>query len=185
MARVFSDTSPMVLNGGSKPILAKRLAELLASRPEKSRLDHSRAMGVADGTLGRIKYGTGNPTIEVIDQIASYFRIQPWQLLQPEGELREPVEPSQPVSGEALMIAADVADEALQGLWLPKNRYFELVSLALEGISQGLPYAEILEFIAPAARKLAKSEVISDDSEQGLDAPGARGHGRRAATGNR
>lgn len=184
MASEFLDTSPMVLGNDSKAVLAGRLSALLSSRPEKSRLDHSKAMGVADGTLGRIKYGTGNPTVDVLDQIAAYFRIPTWELLKPLGVDEQPVEPSHPVSGEALMIAADVADEALQGLWLPKNRYFELVSLALEGISQGLPYAQILEFITPAARKMANSEV-SDERETGLGAASARGHGRRKAAGNR
>ena len=79
------------------------------------------------------------------------------------------------------MIAADIADEALRGLWLPKNQYYELVALALEGISQGLPYAKILEFVSPAAKKLAKSEV-DDGSESGLGGAGAASYGRRKAS---
>ncbi|WP_186137361.1 helix-turn-helix domain-containing protein [Burkholderia gladioli] len=56
---------------------------LLARRDDVSRLELSRQMGVADGTLGRIKYGTGNPTVEVLDQIASFFKIETWRLLLP------------------------------------------------------------------------------------------------------
>lgn len=45
----------------------------------------SKQMGVADGTLGRIKYGTGNPTVEVLDQIGAFFKIPAWRLIQPAG----------------------------------------------------------------------------------------------------
>lgn len=168
-------------------ILAENVDALIAKitdRPPRPQL--AARMGIGDKTLGFIKAGTGNPTLENIAKVAAFFRVQPYELLRPHGNADELTSAaSQPVSGEDLMMAADVADEALQGLWLPKNRYYELVSLALEGISQGLPYAEILEFIAPAARKLAKSEVTSDDSEAGLGPTSARGHGRRAAAGNR
>jgi hypothetical protein len=53
----------------TKKTLAENLKLLLDRRADVSRLDLSRQMQVADGTLGRIKYGTGNPTIEVLDQM--------------------------------------------------------------------------------------------------------------------
>ncbi|MBI0327676.1 helix-turn-helix transcriptional regulator [Burkholderia plantarii] len=67
----------------TKKILSDNLTLLLARRPGISRLELSRQMQVADGTLGRIKYGTGNPTIEVVDQIARFFKVEPWRLLTP------------------------------------------------------------------------------------------------------
>lgn len=67
-----------------KKILAENLTALLATRPDMSRLNLSKAMGVADGTLGRIKYGDGNPTVEVIERIATFFEVEPWQLLYPD-----------------------------------------------------------------------------------------------------
>lgn len=73
----------MALANDSKPALAENLTELL-SRREEARLDLSRKMGVADGTLGRIKYGTGNPTVEVLDQIANFFKVPTWELLAPK-----------------------------------------------------------------------------------------------------
>ena len=173
----------MGLTHGSKQALADRLTALLAAKPELPRIEHAKLMGVGDGTLGRIMYGTGNPGVEILDAIAAYFRVKTWQLLQPTDEASQVAEaPSQPVSGEALMIAADIADEALRGLWLPKNQYYELVSLALEGISKGLPYAQILDFVSPAARKLAKSEV-DDDSGHAVGGKSAGRHGRRQASG--
>jgi len=68
----------------SNSVLSRKLATLLEQRSELSRLDHSKVMGVSDGTLGRIKYGTGNPTLDVVDAIARYFRVPTWRLLQPE-----------------------------------------------------------------------------------------------------
>lgn len=68
----------------TKQILKQNLETLLETRPDISRLNLSKQMKVADGTLGRIKYGTGNPTVEVLEQIAHFFKIQPWQMLVPD-----------------------------------------------------------------------------------------------------
>ncbi|HDR9028733.1 TPA: helix-turn-helix transcriptional regulator [Burkholderia vietnamiensis] len=67
----------------TKKTLAENLKLLLERRADVSRLELSRQMQVADGTLGRIKYGTGNPTVEVLDQIARFFKIDAWRLLMP------------------------------------------------------------------------------------------------------
>lgn len=64
-----------------KLILSQNVSKLLDTRKDLSRLNLSRQMGVADGTLGRIKYGSGNPNVETVAQIASFFRYEPWQLL--------------------------------------------------------------------------------------------------------
>ena len=69
----------------TKKALSENLSALLQKYPDVSRLDLSRRMHVADGTLGRIKYGTGNPQLENICQIAEFFKLQPWQLLIPDG----------------------------------------------------------------------------------------------------
>ena len=76
----------MRLVNSSKQTLATNLTQLLATKSEMSRLALSKHMGVADGTLGRIKYGTGNPTVEVLDQIADFFKMPSWQLLKPREE---------------------------------------------------------------------------------------------------
>lgn len=69
----------------TKKALADNLTDLLHKYPAVSRLDLSRKMKVADGTLGRIKYGTGNPQLENLCHIAEFFKIKPWQLLVPLG----------------------------------------------------------------------------------------------------
>lgn len=65
----------------TKKILSRNVSQLLDTRADTSRLKLSKQMGVADGTLGRIKYGTGNPNIETLEAIARFFRVQPWHLL--------------------------------------------------------------------------------------------------------
>ncbi|SSW67258.1 hypothetical protein AVE30378_02530 [Achromobacter veterisilvae] len=64
-----------------KEILAQSVTKLLETRQDISRLNLSKLMGVADGTLGRIKYGSGNPNVETVQQIARFFKFEAWQLL--------------------------------------------------------------------------------------------------------
>jgi transcriptional regulator with XRE-family HTH domain len=68
----------------TRKVLQENLKALLATRPETSRLNLSREMKVADGTLGSILYGTGNPTVEILEAIARFFELETWQLLSPE-----------------------------------------------------------------------------------------------------
>ncbi|MBU9205444.1 hypothetical protein KTD31_29215 [Burkholderia multivorans] len=68
----------------TKQVLQRNLKALLATRPETSRLNLSREMSVADGTLGSIQYGKGNPTLQVLETIAQFFELETWQLLSPD-----------------------------------------------------------------------------------------------------
>ncbi|MCL4626077.1 hypothetical protein L0Z32_06560 [Burkholderia multivorans] len=68
----------------TKQTLQDNLKALLATRPDTSRLNLSREMKVADGTLGLIQYGKGNPTLEVLETIARFFELETWQLLSPD-----------------------------------------------------------------------------------------------------
>lgn len=73
-----------------KEILSRSVGQLLETRPDISRLHLSKQMKVADGTLGRIKYGNGNPNIETLDSIARFFRLQAWQLLTEGFDVKKP-----------------------------------------------------------------------------------------------
>ncbi|UZW62738.1 hypothetical protein [Lysobacter enzymogenes] len=44
-------------------------------------------MGIGDKTLGFIRAGTGNPTLESISSVADYLRVKTWQLLAPNAEI--------------------------------------------------------------------------------------------------
>lgn len=87
MARFFCQPSKMRL-ANSNQALTQHLNRLLAGTGV-ARMELAKRMDVADGTLGRIKYGKGNPTIDVLDKIARYFRMQPWELLIPPEELEQ------------------------------------------------------------------------------------------------
>ena len=95
--------------------LATNLDRLLARMPDRpARPVLAARMGLGDKTLGFMKAGNGNPTLENISKVAQFLRVAPWELLKPaEADV---VLPSQPVSAEALMIAADLADEALRSV---------------------------------------------------------------------
>ena len=73
-----------------KEILAASVSQLLETRRDVSRLNLSKQMDVADGTLGRIKYGSGNPNVETLAQIARFFKFEPWQLLVSGFSVSEP-----------------------------------------------------------------------------------------------
>lgn len=89
VARFFCQSSQMRLSD-SNQALSAHLNRLLAGQ-DIARLELAKRMGVADGTLGRIKYGKGNPTIDVVDKIARYFRVHPWELLQPVADVADRV----------------------------------------------------------------------------------------------
>lgn len=87
----------------TKKILADNLTALLERRPDVSRLNLSKQIHVADGTLGRIKYGNGNPTVDVLERIAHFFRVEPWRLLAPDlgaAQLPPPTESPPPPTEE-------------------------------------------------------------------------------------
>lgn len=67
-----------------------------------ARIELAKRMGVADGTLGRIKYGKGNPTLEVVDQIARYYRVPAWRLIQPVKTGEESGEYLSPITGKLI-----------------------------------------------------------------------------------
>ncbi len=83
---------------------------------------------------------------------------------------------SQDLSAEHLSIALELADEALRGLWLPRRGYAELVALVYDALTQGMPYAAILDIARPAAKQRA-GKGAGDDGEQGLDRTGPEGTG--------
>lgn len=111
----------------TKKTLASNLTELLGRGPDVARLDLSKQMGVADGTLGRIKYGTGNPTLDVLNQIARYFRIECWELLSPnlgKGRME-----STPLSAP-LAHTEGVSDELIRALSAERLRQLSRDDLA-------------------------------------------------------
>lgn len=144
--------------------IGRRLVSIRGSRtqPEMAAL-----LGVAKTTLGRFERGVRELGADVLAKLQGQGWNANWVLtgagprrLDVPESLDGPT--SHTVSGENLSIAVELADEALKGLWLPRNRYYDLVALIYDGLTQGLPYAEIIDFARPAATKLAKER--DDDS---------------------
>lgn len=63
----------------------------------------------------------------------------------------QPAGTSQPVRREDLMMAVQLANEALGNRVLPPDKYAELVTLLYELLEEGLPNAKVLHFARAAA----------------------------------
>lgn len=165
-------------------ILATNVERLIARMTDRpARPELAARMGIGDKTLGFMKAGSGNPTLENIAKVAQFFRVQPWELLKPEEVDGASPAPSQPMSGDVLMIAADAADEALKGLYLPKPHYWEIVAIAHDCIVEGMPFAEVLDILRPIASEAAKKGAKDGGITRENYAPPAA-DGRRKAAGN-
>jgi transcriptional regulator with XRE-family HTH domain len=93
--------------------LAENVSRLLKkSGAGEARLAISKRIGVGDGTLGRIAYGTGNPSLETLVQLATFFRVKPWELLMPPDGLRSASTPASPVQTELLAESLRLLAEA-------------------------------------------------------------------------
>ncbi|MFU1939400.1 helix-turn-helix domain-containing protein [Bordetella hinzii] len=143
-----------------KEILAQSVARLLETRPDISRLNLSKLMGVADGTLGRIKYGTGNPNVETVEQIARYFKFEAWQLLvagfDPASPPRLAEAPSSAsADGEPPLQLSREDQELLalfQALKEPERTY---LLLNARGYAAANPHAEQRKLIKSTGSKVA------------------------------
>lgn len=168
--------------------LGARLRQIRAHRTQQ---EMAHVLGVAHRTYANYEREERVPDAEVIARLIAEGWDANW-LLTGEGPerlapgVREPRAHygplSQPVSPEHLSIALELADEALQGLWLPRAQYAELVALIYQSLTQGLPYAEILDFARPAAKTRAK-QGASDDGVEGVVQPSAGAAGQRTAGG--
>lgn len=91
-----------------------------------------------------------------------------------------PVDPSQDLSEPHLTIAVEIANDIIrtEGVrYVPNGLYARLLKLMYEGVSQGLPVAEVYEFgreIAAAANSGATGER-NDVGKQGLGGAGQGG----------
>lgn len=149
-------------------------------------------LGVAQRTYASYERNERLPDAEALEALVRHEGVDANWLLTGQGpertggdgrvaEAHSPyVTASQDLSADHLTIALELADEALRGLWLPRRGYAELVALVYAALTQGLPYAEILEIARPAARQRA-GEGAGDGGEQGMDGPGPSGVGRGAA----
>jgi hypothetical protein len=160
-------------------------------RDQQPQAQFAPAVGLHKNTLGTYERGEREMGVTALARLVGLGWNANW-LLTGQGPQRidaawrvaeahaDYVTPSQDLSADHLTIALELADEALRGLWLPRRGYAELVALVYDALTQGLPYAAILDIARPAARERA-GQGAGDGSEQGLDGPGPSGVGRSAA----
>ena len=172
------------------PAIGNRLAYV---RAQVSQRAHAEALGVPLRTYQNYERGEREPDVRTLLALQERGWRVDW-LLTGEGperlhgtgvaESEGPGYGSQELSGEHLMVATELAAEALAGLWLPQRRRFDLVALIYDALVRGLPYAEIIAFARPAAQDLAGG---ASDDERGAEVGGesAGAAGRGAAAGGR
>lgn len=85
---------------------------------------------------------------------------------------------SQDLSPEHLSIALELTEEAMRGKWLPKREYAEVVAGIYAMLTQGLPYADILELTRSPAETKAK-QGAGDGSRSEGDPPSEGADRRR------
>lgn len=68
-------------------ILADNVTRLIDRLPDRQpRPQLAARMGIGDKTLGFIRAGTGNPTLENIAKVAKFLKVKPWELLRSDGD---------------------------------------------------------------------------------------------------
>ncbi|MFZ5539368.1 MAG: helix-turn-helix domain-containing protein [Pseudomonadota bacterium] len=141
--------------------VGQRLVSIRASMPQPAM---AKRVGVSPTTYGRLERGEREIGADVLMRLAADGWNINW-LLTGAGPSRlddlncDPQHSeSQNLSAEHLSIALELADEALRGRWLPRRRYADLVLLIYQALTEGLPYAEILDFARPAAQTLGKEQ---------------------------
>lgn len=113
----FACQAGSMLPDPANKALADNLDDLISAMPRKvPRPELASRIGIGDKTLGFLKAGNGNPTLENISKVARYFKIEPWQLLKPKSsELTEGIDSlaslATPRSRAALQTIQAAADQ--------------------------------------------------------------------------
>lgn len=144
------------------------------------------ALGVAPRTYAYYENGERIPDGEVLARLVAEGWNINW-LLTGEGPERladlaqnapetAPQSHSQPVRRDALKMAVQLAQEALDGRTLAPADYAELVDLIYDALVNGLPSAQVLAFARPAARGIG---LKGDSDANPVDQPDQGAAGAR------
>lgn len=129
----------------------KRLANIIGGRSVRSFALES---GVSQTVIRKYLSGESEPTRPALVSMARAGGASVGWLVAGEESVQETAQPSQshPVRRDALKMAIQLAQEALDGRTLVPADYAELVDLIYEALVNGLPSAQVLAFARPAAR---------------------------------
>lgn len=150
----FDDTGRMLPVAKILADNTVRLTDSIKDRPARPEL--AAKMGLGDKTLGFIRSGTGNPTLDSIAKLAKYFRLQPWELLHPEGALAKsqsarPDDQNMAQGVELLYLMADARPEDKR-LKRPTWAMFQIAGKAVER-ANGDSRAAMAEILAELAKE--------------------------------
>lgn len=159
--------------------VGERLASIRGFTPQPAMASK---LGVSKTTYGRLERGVREVGSDVLRRLAE-LGWNPLWVLSGEGNQRldagavresPPKYGSQDVSEEALTIALELADEAVRGIgatFVPRSLYARLVRLLYQGVTQGLPVAQVHQIGQEAARAIEQGGTI-DVGKQGVDRAG-------------
>ena len=148
-ARTLHPTSP-----GEVGRFSERLEIVIKGRSSRS---FAREAGVSETVFRKYLAGTSEPTRPALVAMARAGGVNVGWLAAGDGEMRgNPPQTasdsgSQPLRRDELMMALQLAAEALDGKVLPPAKHAELVTIIYELLEEGLPEAKVLRFARAAA----------------------------------
>lgn len=92
-----SATISNMLRSKEKASLAKAVTRLVKSHP-LPRKEIALLCKVADGSIGQMMYGKGNPTLDSIIKVAAFFKVPAIRLLQDDQEASHPASVQEPLA---------------------------------------------------------------------------------------
>lgn len=141
---------------------------------------------VATGTYQNYERGARSPDAAVLECLVELGWNANWILTGEGPELLKDAQApeggagiaSHDVSEEALTIALEITDDIIQGegaRYVPRTLYARLLRLMYQGVTQGLPMAEVRDLGGAAARKSLGTGDAEDDGKQEVGRAGQGG----------
>lgn len=119
-------------------------------------------MGISTDSLQRYIRQEVEPSFAAIAKLAMASGFSLYWLATAEGPEMQAAVESQEMSREHVIMALELADEALEGRFLHREGYGTLLTLIYQALLRGLPTAQILEFA-----RLASLGFRGKDSDDG------------------
>lgn len=150
-SEAYEETDATAANRTPRPIsspgigrFSANLKEALGTRSVRS---FASECGLSEAVVRSYLRNDTFPTLDRLDAMAAAAKRPPaWFIEDHEAAQAASQNGSQPLRLEGLTIAIQLAAEALEGKYLPPDKYAELVSLIFGGLEEGLPEATILRF---------------------------------------
>ena len=166
-SHLMSHLPPAEVRHGELRTIGQRL-EHIRTDPKRSQIVMAEKLGIGLRTWQNYERDDRDPDAKTLMGLHALGWSVDWLLT---GQGREKVSEapgagSHQLSDEHLSIALELADRAIGVGWLPRPRYAQLVRLLYEGITQGLPMAQIEQFARSAAKSLAEGGRVDDGQSQ-------------------